>query len=165
MGGLRAIAPFEISVAGYPETHPEASDPDFDLDNVRHKVEAGVSRAIGQYCFDTDQILRYRDALVARGVDVPFVPGIMPIHRFAQIVRFSARCGATISPWLAHMFTGVEEGSPLHTMLAASVVAEQVRRLVREGFRQFHIYARNRAAPTRAICRLLAMPLACEAAA
>lgn len=163
--GLRAIAPFEISVAGYPETHPEAPDPDFDLDNVVRKVEAGASRVIGQYCFDTDRILRYRDALVARGIQVPFVPGIMPIHSFSGIVRFSARCGASIPPWLARMFEGVEEGSPLHTMLAASVVAEQVRRLVREGFRHFHVYALNRAAPTRAICRLLDMPFVCEAAA
>jgi methylenetetrahydrofolate reductase (NADPH) len=163
--GLSAIAPFEISVAGYPETHPEAPDPAFDLDNVVRKVEAGASRVIGQYCFDTDRILRYRDALVARGVAVPFVPGIMPIHRFSQIRRFSARCGASIPPWLARMFADVDEDSPLHTMLAASVVAEQVRRLVREGFRHFHVYALNRAAPTRAIWRLLDMPFVCEAAA
>lgn len=163
--GLKALAPFEISVAGYPETHPEAPDAAFDLDNVVRKVEAGASRVIGQYCFDTDRVLRYRDALVARGVTVPFVPGIMPIQRFSQIVRFSERCGATIPPWLARMFDGVDEESPLHTMLAASVVAEQVRRLVREGFRHFHIYALNRSAPTRAICRLLDMPLGREAAA
>ncbi|GBD44826.1 5,10-methylenetetrahydrofolate reductase [bacterium HR40] len=163
--GLKAIAPFDISVAGYPETHPEAPDPEFDLDNVRRKVEAGASRVIGQYCFDTDRILRYRDALIARGVSVPFVPGIMPIHSFAQIARFSARCGAAIPDWLARMFEGVPEGSTLHTMLAASVVAEQVRRLVREGFRHFHVYALNRAAPTRAICRLLDLPAVREAAA
>lgn len=163
--GLKAIAPFEISVAGYPETHPEAPDPGFDLDNVVRKVEAGADRIIGQYCFDTDRVLRYRDALVARGVAVPFVPGVMPIHSFSGIVRFSARCGASIPAWLARMFDGVDERSPLHTMLAASVVAEQLRRLVREGFRHFHIYALNRAEPTRAICRLLEMPSGCEAAA
>ncbi len=163
--GLREIAPFEISVAGYPETHPEAPSASFDLDNVVRKVEAGAGRIIGQYCFDTDRILRYRDALVSRGVEVPFVPGIMPIHSFPQIRRFSRACGAGIPEWLERLFEGVEPGMPLHSMLAASVAAEQCRRLVAEGFDHLHIYALNRSELALAICRLMGRAAALSVAA
>ncbi len=155
VAGLGNIADFEISVAGYPETHPEAPSPAFDLDNVRRKVDAGARRIIGQYCFDTEKVLRYRDALQRAGVTVPFVPGIMPIQNFAQIKRFSQRCGASIPLWLERLFCGVPADSPLHAMIAASIAAEQCRRLVAEGFDHLHIYALNRAALTLAVCRLL----------
>ena len=152
--GLRAIAPFEISVAGYPETHPEAPSRAFDIDNVRRKVEAGAVRVIGQYCFDTDAVLRYRDELARAGVAAPFVPGIMPVHDFAKIRRFSEACGASIPDWLAELFEGVDPALPVHGMLAAAVAAEQMRRLVAEGFDHLHIYALNRADLTLAACRL-----------
>ena len=152
--GLRAIAPFEISVAGYPETHPDAPSPAFDLENVRRKVEAGAVRVIGQYCFDSDVVLRYRDALVRLGVEAPFVPGIMPVHNFAQIRRFSEACGASIPRWLAELFADGDPRTPVHGMIAAAVAAEQMRRLVAEGFRHLHIYALNRADLTLAVCRL-----------
>ncbi len=152
--GLRAVADFEISVAGYPEVHPEAPSPAFDLENVLRKVEAGAVRVIGQYCFDTDRVLRYRDALARLGLADVFVPGIMPIHDFRKIRRFSEACGASIPPWLAALFEGVEPGTAVHAMVAAAVAAEQMRRLVAEGFRHLHVYALNRADLTLAVCRL-----------
>ncbi|GBD41834.1 5,10-methylenetetrahydrofolate reductase [bacterium HR39] len=152
--GLRGIAPFEISVAGYPETHPEAPSRAFDIDNVRRKVEAGAVRVIGQYCFDTDTVLRYRDELVRAGVEVPFVPGIMPVHDFAKIRRFSEACRASIPDWLAELFTDLDPSLPVHGMVAAAVAAEQMSRLVAEGFDHLHLYALNRADLTLAACRL-----------
>ncbi len=165
VAGLRRIADFEISVAGYPETHPEAPSPAFDLDNLRRKVDAGASRIIGQYCFDTEKVLRFRDTLQRAGIRVPFVPGIMPIHDFARIKRFSRRCGASVPLWLERMFCGVPSDSPLHAMIAASIAAEQCRRLVAEGFDHLHIYALNRASLTLAVCRLLGGAGALSAAA
>lgn len=153
--GLRRLGGFEVSVACYPEVHPEAPSPAFDLENLRRKVEAGAVRAISQYCFDTDKILRFRDQMVAAGIECELVPGIMPIHGFSQIRRFSAACGATIPTWLADLFDGVPEGSALHGMIAATVVAEQVRRLAGAGFGALHVYALNRAELPLAIVQIL----------
>jgi methylenetetrahydrofolate reductase (NADPH) len=155
VAGLKARQPFEISVACYPEKHPEARDEGFDLDNLQRKVDAGADRIISQYCFDTDQVLRFRDTLARRGIGVPFVPGIMPIHNFPQIRRFSERCGAGVPSWLVRLFDGVEPASDLHKMVAASVAGEQCRRLVAEGFDQLHLYALNRAELSVAVFRLL----------
>ena len=155
VAGLRHLHDFDISVACYPETHPEASSPTADLDNLARKVDAGAARAVGQYCFDIDAVLRFRDAMIDRGIDVPFVPGVMPIHNFGQVSRFSAGCGASIPDWLAQLFDGVDPESDLHRMVAATVAAEQCRRLVAEGFEHLHIYALNRAELTIATARLL----------
>jgi methylenetetrahydrofolate reductase (NADPH) len=155
---VRAIAGmggFEVSVACYPEVHPEAPSPAFDLDNLKRKVEAGAVRAIGQYCFDTDRVLRFRDAVVRAGIACEFVPGIMPIHSFSQIRRFSEACGAGIPGWLADLFDGVPEGSALHGMIAATVVSEQVRRLAAAGFGAIHVYALNRAELPLVIVQIL----------
>jgi len=146
---------FEVSVACYPEVHPEAPSSEFDLDNLKRKIEAGAVRAIGQYCFDTDRILRFRDAIVRAGISCEFVPGIMPIHSFSQIRRFSEACGATIPGWLADLFDGVPEGSALHGMIAATVVSEQVRRLAAAGIEAMHVYALNRAELPLAIVQIL----------
>ena len=165
VAGLKARHDFEISVACYPESHPEAPSEQFDLDNLKRKVDAGADRVISQYCFDTDQVLRYRDKLAAANITVPFVPGLMPIHNFPQIKRFSERCGAGVPDWLVKLFDGVEPGSDLHKMVAASVAGEQSRRLVAEGFDQLHIYALNRAELTVAVFRLLGgRPTLCMAA-
>ncbi|MCB2009206.1 MAG: methylenetetrahydrofolate reductase [Geminicoccaceae bacterium] len=153
--GLMARHAFDISVAGYPETHPEAASADADLDNLARKVDAGAARVVGQYCFDLDAVLRFREAMTARGIGVPFVPGIMPIHNFRQVRNFSLRCGASVPEWLERLFDGVEPETPLHQMVAASVAAEQCRRLVAEGFDHLHIYALNRAELTVATARLL----------
>ena len=155
VAGLRDLHDFDISVACYPEAHPEATSPAADLDNLARKVDAGAARAVGQYCFDIDAVLRFRDSMVDRGIDVPFVPGVMPIHNFRQVSRFSAGCGASIPDWLAQLFDGVDPESDLHGMIAATVAAEQCRRLVAEGFEHLHIYALNRAELSIAIARLL----------
>ena len=136
IAGLRRIADFEINAACYPEVHPEAESALADLENLKRKVEAGATRVVTQYCFDTDRILRFRDAMEIAGIRAEFVPGIMPIHNFTQIRRFSQGCGASIPAWLEQLFAGVDESSPLHAMLAASVAVEQCRRLAAEGLTQ-----------------------------
>ncbi len=156
IAGLKAVADFEISAGCYPEVHPEASSAAADLENVRRKVEAGAARLVTQYCFDTDQILRFRDRLVAAGIVAEYVPGIMPIHNFAQIRRFSLGCGAGVPPWLERLFDGVDESSPMHGMIAASIASEQCRRLAAEGLTRMHVYALNRAELPLAIRHLLA---------
>ncbi|MEZ5824619.1 MAG: methylenetetrahydrofolate reductase [Geminicoccaceae bacterium] len=155
VGGLMKRHDFDISVACYPETHPEAESAGADIDNLARKVDAGAARVVGQYCFDLDAVLRFRDTLVARGIDVPFLPGIMPIHNFRQVRNFSARCGASVPQWLEKLFDGVEPDTSLHQMVAASVAAEQCRRLVAEGFDHLHVYTLNRAELTVATARLL----------
>ncbi|MFO1069258.1 MAG: methylenetetrahydrofolate reductase [Geminicoccaceae bacterium] len=165
VAGLKRIAPFEISVGCYPEVHPEAGSPLADLDHLKRKVDAGADRLIGQYCFDTDRILRFRDALRIAGIEQEFVPGIMPIHAFSQIKRFSNACGASIPPWLEGLFDGVDEKSQLHAMVAASVVVEQCRRLAGEGLNKLHVYALNRAELPQALLRLLGVAVPVPAAA
>ncbi len=155
IAGIREVADFDISVGCYPELHPDAPSAAVALDLLRKKVEAGAGRLITQYCFDTDRILRFRDEVAAAGIDVELVPGIMPIHSFTQIRRFSAACGAGVPPWLEALFDGVEDGSPVHGMVAASVVAEQCRRLAAEGLCRQHVYALNRAELPLAIVQLL----------
>ncbi|MEZ5837392.1 MAG: methylenetetrahydrofolate reductase [Geminicoccaceae bacterium] len=155
VAGLMKRHRFDISVACYPEVHPEAASSEADLDNLARKVDAGAARVIGQYCYDLDAILRFRDAMAGRGIAAPFVPGVMPIHNFRQVSNFSKRCGASIPAWLEKLFDGVEPDTSLHQMVAASVAAEQCRRLVAEGFDHLHIYALNRAGLTVATARLL----------
>jgi methylenetetrahydrofolate reductase (NADPH) len=163
--GLKAVAGFEVSVGCYPETHPEAGSEAAEIENLKRKVDAGASRLITQYCFDTDRILRFRDKIAAAGIAAEYVPGIMPIHNFAQIKRFSLACGAGIPVWLERLFAGVDESSPTHGMVAASVATEQCRRLAAEGLTAMHVYALNRAELPLAIRQLLgaatrAMPAA-----
>ena len=153
--GLKAVADFEISAGCYPEVHPEAESAAADLEHLRRKVEAGASRLVTQYCFDTDRILRFRDRLVAAGIEAEYVPGIMPIHSFSQIRRFSLGCGAGIPGWLDRLFAGVDESSPMHGMIAAGVASEQCRRLAAEGLTKMHVYALNRAELPLAIRHLL----------
>lgn len=153
--GLKAVADFEISAGCYPEVHPEAESPEADLESLRRKVAAGATRLVTQYCFDTDMILRFRDRLVAAGIEAEYVPGIMPIHNFTQIRRFSLGCGAGIPEWLERLFAGVDESSPMHGMIAAGVASEQCRRLAAEGLTRMHVYALNRAELPLAIRHLL----------
>ena len=164
IAGLKGVAGFEISAGCYPEVHPEAASAEADLANLRRKVEAGASRLVTQYCFDTDQILRFRDRLVAGGIYAEYVPGIMPIHSFTQIRRFSQGCGASIPPWLERLFEGVDESSPMHGMIAASIAGEQCRRLAAEGLTRLHVYALNRAELPLAMRHLLAAHAAPAAA-
>lgn len=155
--GLRSVADFEISVAAYPETHPEADSPRSDLDNLKRKCDAGATRAITQFFFDTDIFLRFRDACARRGIRAPLVPGILPITKLAQLLRFAARCGASVPGWLAWRFEGLDDDPETRRMIAASVAIEQVSALQREGVEEFHFYTLNRAELTYAVCHALGL--------
>jgi methylenetetrahydrofolate reductase (NADPH) len=153
--GLRSVGDFDISVAAYPEVHPEARDAQFDLDNLRAKLDAGASRAITQFFFDTDCYLRFRDQCAAAGITAGIVPGILPITRFPQMLRFAKRCGASVPESLAHRFDGLDDDPETRRMIAASFAIEQVRRLQQHGVSEFHFYTLNRAELTYAICHAL----------
>ncbi|HEU5399475.1 MAG TPA: methylenetetrahydrofolate reductase [NAD(P)H] [Gammaproteobacteria bacterium] len=155
VAGLKRVADFEISVAAHPETHPDALSADADIDNLKRKVDAGACRAITQYFFDVDVYLRFRDRAAARGVNVPIVPGILPVTNFKQVKQFSARCGASVPRWLADFFEGLDEEPETRKLVAAHVAGQQCRLLQEEGVREFHFYTLNRPELTRAICRLL----------
>ncbi len=155
VAGLKRVADFDISVAAYPETHPEASDATFDLDNLKRKLDAGASRAITQFFFDADLYLRFRDRCAAAGVESAIVPGILPITRFPQLKRFADRCGATVPDWLQHRFDGLDDDAETRRLIAASVAIELANRLRAEGVDEFHFYTLNRAELTVAICHAL----------
>jgi methylenetetrahydrofolate reductase (NADPH) len=155
VAGLKQVGEFDISVAAYPETHPEAKSAAADLDNLKRKVDAGATRAITQFFFDPDVYLRFRDRCQAAGINVSIVPGILPITRFPQITRFAARCGASIPAWLARRFEGLETDADTRRLIAASVAIEQVHTLERHGVEEFHFYTLNRAELTYAICHAL----------
>jgi methylenetetrahydrofolate reductase (NADPH) len=161
VAGLRALAPFEISVAAYPEVHPEARSADADLDNLKRKIDAGATRAITQFFFDCEVFLRFRDRCTAAGIAAPIVPGILPVTRFPQVLRFAQTCGASIPPWLSERFAGLEDDHDTRLAVAVEVAIEQVQGLARHGVREFHFYTLNRAALTYAICHALGLrPLA-----
>ncbi|TAK56479.1 MAG: methylenetetrahydrofolate reductase [Gammaproteobacteria bacterium] len=155
VAGLRSVADFEISVAAYPETHPEAASAEADLDNLKRKLDAGADRAITQFFFEPERFLRFRDRCAARGISAPLVPGILPITRFPQLLRFAARCGASVPGWLIERFEGLEDDPETRMMIAASVAIEQAARLRHEGVDEFHFYTLNRAELTYAICHAL----------
>ncbi len=162
---LKRVADFEISVAAYPESHPEAASAEDDLDNLKRKVEAGASRAITQYFFDVDLYLRFRDRAAGRGISVPIVPGILPVTNYAQVKKFSASCGASIPAWMEAHFAGLDGDPDTRRLVAASLAAEQCRRLHAEGVHEFHFYTLNRADLIVAICHLLGVRAAKPAAA
>ena len=155
VAGLKTVGDFEISVAAYPEKHPEAPDAAFDLDVLRRKIDAGADRAITQFFYDTDLFLRFRDAAAAKGITKPIVPGILPITRFPQVTRFAARCGATIPDWLVHRFDGLEADPDTRKLISAAVAIEQVHQLQKHGVEEFHFYTLNRSELTYAICHAL----------
>lgn len=155
VAGLKQVADFDISVAAYPETHPEARSPEDDLENLRRKIDAGAHRAITQFFFDDDAFLRFRDRCARAGIEASIVPGILPITRFPQVLRFAARCGASVPRWLQERFAGLDDDPDTRRLIAASVAIEQVTRLEREGLREFHFYTLNRAELTYAICHAL----------
>jgi methylenetetrahydrofolate reductase (NADPH) len=144
VAGLKRIAPFEISVGAYPEVHPAAANAQVDLDALKRKLDAGATRAITQYFFDTEVYLRFLDRCLAAGITAPVVPGIMPVSNFTQIARFSALCGASVPDWLGRLFEGIEEQPELRRMIGMVVAAEQVRLLQANGVDEFHLYTMNR---------------------
>ncbi len=155
VAGLTQIGDFEISVAAYPETHPTAQSPDNDLDNLKRKLDAGATRAITQYFFDTATYLRFLERCLAAGITAPIVPGIMPVSNYAQAAKFSAMCGTTVPEWLGHMFDGTEDDPEIRRMVATVVAAEQVRLLQANGVDEFHFYTLNRPDLTYAIAHIL----------
>ena len=155
VAGLKNVGDFDISVAAYPEVHPEAPNPIFDLDNLKRKLDAGASRAITQFFFDVDVYLRFRDLAAAAGIESVIVPGILPITRFPQLERFAERCGANVPEWLRERFAGLDDDQETRQMIAASVAIEQVHKLQAEGINEFHFYTLNRSELTFAICHAL----------
>ncbi len=153
--GLKKVADFDVSVAAYPEVHPEAPNPLFDLDNLKRKLDAGASRAITQFFFDVDTYLRFRDLCTAAGIDATVVPGILPITNFPQLTRFAKQCGASVPEWLEQRFDGLEDDAETRRLIAASVAIEQVRLLKKQGIDEFHFYTLNRSELTFAICHAL----------
>lgn len=155
VAGLSRIADFDISVAAYPESHPDSPSPAADIENLRAKQDAGASTAITQYCFETETILRFRDRARAAGVTMEIIPGILPIVEFSRTVEFSRRCGAGIPGWLTDQFDGLEDDAETSAMVAVSLAVDQCNILMREGFRQFHFYTMNKAPQSCAVCRRL----------
>jgi methylenetetrahydrofolate reductase (NADPH) len=165
VAGLKRVADFEISVAAYPETHPGARSPGHDLDNLKAKLDAGANRAITQFFFDADVFLRFRDRARAASIEVPIVPGILPVTNFAQLKRMAAACGASIPAWMGAHFDGLDDDPDTRRLVAASLTAEQCRRLHANGVHEFHFYTLNRADLLVAICHLLGVRASKPAAA
>jgi methylenetetrahydrofolate reductase (NADPH) len=163
--GLKRIAPFEISVAGYPEKHPESASLDACIENLKAKVDAGADRVITQFGFDNAHFLRYLERARAAGIWIPITPGIVPIHNYGQVAGFATRAGASVPAWLTRRFEGLDGDSETSHYVAASVATEQVLELVEEGIRQFHFYTLNRAGLVYAICHSLGLRPAAQPAA
>ncbi len=157
VAGLKAFADFEITVAAYPEKHPESPDFMTDIDMLKRKVDNGATRAITQFFFDNDSYERYVERVRRAGIYIPVVPGILPIHNFAQVAKFAAFCGASIPDWLATRFEGLEKDPQTRALVAAAVAADQVMDLVERGVQDFHFYTMNRAQLVYAICHLLGL--------
>ena len=145
----------EVSVSAYPEKHPESANFDADIDTLKAKVDAGAARAITQVFFDNDLYFRYLDRVRARGIDIPIVPGIMPMHNFKQASNFVTRAGTTVPSWLAEKFEGLDDDSDTRKLVAATVAAGQVQKLAKHGVDTFHFYTMNRADLVFAISHLL----------
>ncbi|OYD85537.1 MULTISPECIES: methylenetetrahydrofolate reductase [NAD(P)H] [Azospirillum] len=155
VAGMRKVADFEISVAAYPESHPEAPSAQFDLDNLKRKVDAGATRAITQFFFDNDAYFRFLDRCAAAGITVPIVPGILPITNFARAVEFAGKCGAAMPKRFAETFEGLDSDPETRQLVAATMAAEQCQALQAQGIKDFHFYTLNRSDLTVAICRML----------
>jgi methylenetetrahydrofolate reductase (NADPH) len=155
VAGLKRVADFEISVAAYPEVHPEAASAAADLDNLKRKIDAGAGRAITQFFFDNDVFLRFRDRVAAAGITVPIVPGILPVTNYSRILDFSKTCGASVPGWMADLFDGLDADPDTRHLVAATIAAEQCRVLNAHGVEQFHFYTLNRADLVFAICHIL----------
>jgi len=155
IAGIRKIAPFQISVSFYPERHPDSPSHGHDIELLKAKMDAGASRALGQFCFDNDLTARFRDDAVRAGIAIPIVPGVMPTTNFKGVARMAAKAGAGIPAWLAQAYEGLDEDVETRRIVAAAVLADQVDQLRERGFGQFHFYTLNQANLTYAACRIL----------
>ncbi|HTT98695.1 MAG TPA: methylenetetrahydrofolate reductase [NAD(P)H] [Rhizomicrobium sp.] len=155
--GIRRIGDFDISVSCYPERHPDSPSRDHDLALLRRKIDAGATRAIAQFCFDSETVARMRDRAAAQGIFAPIIPGMMPTTNFKGVQRMAERCGARVPGWMARVYDGLDSDVESRRTIAAAVMAEQVAELHRLGFDQFHFYTLNQSDLTYAACRLLGM--------
>jgi methylenetetrahydrofolate reductase (NADPH) len=155
--GIKRIADLEVSVSAYPEKHPDSADVAADIDMLKAKVDAGASRAITQFFFENSLYFRYLDRVRKSGIDIPIVPGILPVQNFTQTKNFAARTGASVPDWLVHRFDGLDNDPTTRKLIAAAVAAEQVLDLVDQGVTDFHFYTMNRAELVYAICHLLGL--------
>jgi methylenetetrahydrofolate reductase (NADPH) len=155
--GIRKIAPFDISVSFYPEKHPDSPSLEHDVELLKCKVNAGANRALGQFCFDSDTIARFRDKAVAAGIAVPIIPGIMPTTAFRGVERMAAKCHTGVPAWLTRAYAGLDDDLETRRIVAAAVLAEQVQELRARGFDQFHFYTLNQANLTYAACRIMGL--------
>jgi methylenetetrahydrofolate reductase (NADPH) len=165
VAGIKRIGDIEVSVSAYPEKHPDSPTVDADIDMLKRKIDAGATRAITQFFFENELYFRYLDRVRARGIDIPIVPGILPVQNFKQTVNFAARCGASVPRWLAERFDGLDEDVATRKLIAAAVACEQVLGLVSRGVTDFHFYTMNRADLVYAICHLLGLRPAAKKAA
>ena len=157
VAGLKRIAPFEISVAAYPECHPSSPNVQADLDNLKAKIDAGADRAISQFFFSPETFFRFRDRAAAAGISADILPGILPVSNVATTRKFAGMCGAAIPPWMDRLFEGLDDHPPARQLVAATIAAELCRRLYAGGVRHFHFYTLNRAELAYAICHLLGL--------
>jgi methylenetetrahydrofolate reductase (NADPH) len=168
VAGLTRLHPFEISVAAYPECHPESGGHDADLDNLKRKLDAGATRAITQFFFSPEAYFRFRDRVAAAGITAQILPGILPVSNVAQTRKFAGACGAEIPAWMDRLFEGLDDHPAARQLVAATIAAEMCRRLYAGGVKDFHFYTLNRAELAYAICHMLgvrAKPAASVAAA
>ncbi len=152
---LKAEADFDISVAAYPEVHPDAKSAQADLLNLKRKVDAGANRAITQFFFDVEGYLRFRDRCAATGIDVEIVPGILPVSNFRQLEKFSKMTNVRIPSWMSKMYEGLDNDAESRNLVGASIAMDMVKILSREGVKDFHFYTLNRSELTYAICHTL----------
>lgn len=157
VAGIRAIGDFEVTVSAYPEKHPESPSLDADIDALKKKVDAGATRAITQFFFDNDIYLRYLDKVRAAGIDIPILPGIVPVQNFRQTASFALRTGASVPAWLAERFDGLEDDPATRRLVAAAVCAEQVIDLIDRGITDLHFYTMNKADLVYAVCHLIGL--------
>lgn len=155
VAGIKAYGDFDVSVAAYPEKHPESPDFATDIDMLKRKVDNGACRAITQFFFDNDNYERFVERVRAAGIYIPIVPGILPIHNFSAMKRFAAACGTHIPAWLEDRFVGLEDDPQTHALLSSAIAAEQVLDLVERGINDFHFYTMNRPDLVFAMCRLI----------
>jgi methylenetetrahydrofolate reductase (NADPH) len=163
VAGLRAIGDFEISVGAYPEKHPESRNFEQDIDALKAKIDAGATRAITQFFFENDLYFRFLDRVRAAGITIPVVPGVTAVLNFKQTANFAKRAGASVPPWLAKRFEGLDDDPQTRRLIAAAVAAEQVFDLLDHGVEQFHFYTMNRADLVFAVCHLLGVRTAAPA--
>ncbi|HTG38483.1 methylenetetrahydrofolate reductase [NAD(P)H] [Sphingomonas sp.] len=164
VAGLKRLHPFEVSVAAYPETHPEAVCGNSDIDNLKRKLDAGATRALTQFFFEPETFFRFRDRAAAAGITAEIVPGILPVSNFAQTQKFAGMCGAAIPDWMGRLFEGLDDHPAARQLVAATIAAELCRKLYAGGVRHFHFYTLNRAELSYAICHLLGMRPPADAA-